>query len=285
MQTVDFFGPLVDDPFDYGRIAAANAVSDVYALGARPVIALNLVSFPAKTLPLSILERILAGGAATCREAGVTIVGGHSIDDPEPKYGLAVTGLVDPGRAVLASGARPGDRLLLGKAIGTGVVANAIKKGEAPPEVAVAAVDSMTRLNRRASEAMVRHGATASTDVTGFGLLGHLHNLLVASGAAARLRAGDVPLLPGARLLAEAGHVPGGTRRNLAAAQSYTTFSPALDMTTRLLLADAQTSGGLLMACPTASSAALAEELAAAGYTGAPIGEIVPGAAGAITVV
>ncbi len=284
VQTVDFFAPLVDDPFAYGRIAAANALSDVYALGARPVIALNLVAFPAKVLPLSQLEAILAGGADACLEADVTIVGGHSIDDPEPKYGLAVTGLVDPARAVLASGAHPGDVLLLGKAIGTGIVANAIKRGEAPADAIDEAVASMSKLNRRASELMLRHGATACTDVTGFGLLGHLHNLLVSSGAAARLHAAEVPVLRGARALAASDHFPGGTKRNLEASSAYTEFVPAIDARTKLLLADAQTSGGLLVACPAASARALSADLTAAGYTGAAIGEVVAGPAGTIRV-
>jgi selenide, water dikinase len=285
VQTVDFFAPLVDDPHAYGRIAAANALSDVYALGARPLTALNIVGFPAKVLPLSILEAILAGGAEACAEAGVTVVGGHTIDDAEPKFGLAVTGIVDPARAVLNSGAQPGDRLLLTKALGTGIVANAIKRGQATAEAIAEAVASMGKLNRIPSELMVRHRATACTDVTGFGLLSHLQNLLLASGAAAVLRANDVPVLRGARLLAEAGNFPGGTRRNLTAAGDFVQFPEALPERVRLILADAQTSGGLLIACPAEESTSLSADLLAAGFVGAQIGEVVAGAPGTIRVV
>jgi selenide, water dikinase len=284
VQTVDFFAPLIDDPRAYGRIAAANALSDVYALGARPLTALNIVGFPAKVLPLSILEEILAGGAEACAEAGVTVVGGHTIDDAEPKFGLAVTGVVDPTRAILNSGAKPGDKLLLSKALGTGIVANAIKKGHAEPEAIAEAVASMCQLNRVPSELMVRHRATACTDVTGFGLLSHLQNLLLASGVAARLRSNDVPVLRGARLLAEAGNFPGGTRRNLAAAADFVKFPDDVPERVRLILADAQTSGGLLIACPPGQSAALCAALVSAGFVGAQIGEIVAGVAGTIQV-
>ncbi len=284
VQTVDFFAPLVDDPRAYGRIAAANALSDVYALGARPVTALNIVGFPAKVLPLSILEAILAGGADACAEAGVTVVGGHTIDDAEPKFGLAVTGVVDPAKAVLNDGARAGDVLLLGKAIGTGIVANAIKRGQASSEAVAEAVASMSRLNRIPSELMVRHRATACTDVTGFGLLTHLHNLLLASGVSALLRAADVPVLRGAQLLAESGNFPGGTRRNLATAADFVQFAPELPERVKLILADAQTSGGLLIACPSGEAPALSAELIAAGFAGARIGQVEAGPAGTIRV-
>jgi selenide,water dikinase len=196
-----------------------------------------------------------------------------------------VTGVVDPARAVLNSGARPGDRLVLTKPLGTGIVANAIKRGHAPAEAVTEAVASMSRLNRVPSELMLRHGATACTDVTGFGLLTHLHNLLAASGVAAVLRAADVPLLRGARALAEAGHFPGGTRRNLATAAGFVHFEEGLPERVRLILADAQTSGGLLIACPAGEAAGLSADLAAAGFAGAEIGEVVAGAAGTMRVV
>ncbi len=274
MQTVDFFSPVVDDPFTYGQIAAANALSDVYALGARPVTALNLVGFPSKVLSLETLERILAGGLSKTDEAGVAVIGGHTVEDPEPKFGLAVTGLVDPAKAVLNRGARPGHRLLLTKAIGTGVVSNAIKKGIASPAAIEEAVASMARLNRRASELMLEHGAAACTDVTGFGLLGHLHNLLAASGVAARLRASAVPLLEGARELAVNGSFPGGSRRNLDWARGFTRFDAGVSETSRLLLADAQTSGGLLVALAPEDALGYREALAREGLVGAEIGEI-----------
>jgi selenide,water dikinase len=275
VQTVDFFPPIVDDPFAYGQIAAANALSDIYAVGARPITALNLVAFPRKALPLSVLEAVLAGGADRCAAAGCTVVGGHSIDDAEPKFGLAVTGLLGPGQPpVLNNGAKPGDALVLTKALGTGIVANAIKK-ELAPEAAVAeALASMIRLNDAASHAMRAAGATACTDVTGFGLLGHLHNLLAASGVSADLHTVAVPVLAGARALAEADHFPGGTRRNLEAAQAYTRFDPGVDARARLILADAQTSGGMLIAVPSARLPRLQAALREAGDFAARIGEV-----------
>jgi selenide, water dikinase len=284
VQTIDFFSPLVDDPFIYGQIAAANALSDVFALGAKPMLALNVVGFPSKVLGLEILGEILRGGADKCAEAGVTIVGGHTIEDPEPKYGLAVTGVVDPARAVLNRGARPGDALVLTKPIGTGIVANAIKRDVADPEAVAEALASMTQLNQRASELMVAHGAHACTDVTGFGLLGHLHNLLAASGVAAHLQADRVPVMKGAERLALAGHFPGGTRRNLEAAAAYATFAPGVDERRRLILADAQTSGGLLIACPPDRTDALESALRQSGLTAATLGEVREGSAGTIGV-
>jgi selenide, water dikinase len=284
VQTVDFFPPIVDDPFAYGQIAAANALSDCYAVGGRPLTVLNLVAFPRKVLPLSVLEAILAGGAERCAAAGATVVGGHSIDDPEPKFGLAVIGLIGPAGAVLNRGARPGDVLVLTKALGTGIVANALKKGLATPEAIDEAVASMIHLNDVAAQLMLRHGASASTDVTGFGLLGHLHNLLLASGVSAEIQADDVPVFAGARALAEEGHFPGGTRRNLEAAGAYTHFGDAVTERTRLVLADAQTSGGLLLAVPAARCEALTAGLREAGELAARIGEVRAGSPGAIAV-
>ena len=259
--TADFFTPIVDDPYDFGRIAAANALSDIYAMGARPLFVLNLVGFPRRLLPEGVLEEIIRGGSEVAREAGVPTLGGHSIDDQEPKYGLVAIGEVDPSRMVTNAGAKVGDMLVITKPIGSGIIATAIKKEAAAPAVIATAVASMATLNRRAAEAMTKIGVSAATDVTGFGLLGHLHKMLHASGVSARLNAVEVPLLPGARDLAEAGHVPGGTHRNLADLEGVVDFADTLDEVARTLLADAQTSGGLLMSVPADRVEALLEEL------------------------
>jgi selenide, water dikinase len=285
--TADFFTPIVDDPYDFGRIAAANALSDIYAMGARPLLALNLVAFPRRLLGQGILETILQGGGAMAREAGVAVLGGHSIDDDEPKYGLCVVGEIAPGEVMRNSTARPGDALVLTKPIGTGIISTAIKAGAAPAAAVTAAVDSMTTLNRAASEAMRRHGAHACTDVTGYGLLGHLREMMAASGVSARVDAGAVGMLPHARELAAAGHVPGGTRRNLEDLAGSVDWGDT-DQLTRTLLADAQTSGGLLIALPPDAARALLDELAdAPDGVGRPpviVGELGPGP-GRITVV
>jgi len=259
--TADFFTPIVDDPYDFGRIAAANALSDIYAMGARPLFVLNLVGFPRRLLPEGVLEEILRGGSEVARDAGVPTLGGHSIDDQEPKYGLVAIGEVDPAKMVTNAGARPGDVLVLTKPVGSGIVATAIKGGAASGEVISAAVASMATLNRTAAEAMMRTGVDAATDVTGFGLLGHLHKMLHASGASAEVKAADVPLLPSTRELAEAGHVPGGTHRNLADLEGIVEFDDGIDEVERILLGDAQTSGGLLIAVPPERVEALLEEL------------------------
>jgi len=284
VATVDVFTPVVDDPFDFGRIAAANSLSDVYAMGARPLFALSIIGFPVKKLPLEVMSRILAGGAAVCAAAGIAVVGGHSIDDAEPKYGLSVVGVVDPARVVRNSTGRAGDVLVLTKPIGTGVISQAVKAGRAPAEALAAAVESMARLNREACEAMVEVGPSAATDVTGFGLLGHLHELAHGSGVAARIEAAAVPLLPSARALAEAGVLPGGTRRNAEYFGRWVRFADTVDAPARLLLADAQTSGGLLVALPADRAPALLEALGARGVTGAAIGALVEGDPGTITV-
>jgi len=250
VQTVDFFTPIVDDPYDFGRIAAANAFSDVYAMGGRPVTALNIVCFPVKTLPLEYLGQILLGGADTARLAGVTIVGGHTVDDAEPKYGLAVTGVLKPGEELTNGGARPGDVIVLTKPIGTGIIATAIKQAKAPASAIAAATASMTGLNREAAEVARHHGVRGLTDITGFGLLGHLSEMCRASGAAAEIWFDRLPLLPGAADLARQGFVPGGTKRNLEYVESSTDFDTELLPWQRLMCADAQTSGGLLMSVP-----------------------------------
>lgn len=257
VQTVDFFTPIVDEADDWGRIAAANAVSDVYAMGGRPLTALQLVGWPRETLPFDLLGDVLEGAAEVLEEAGVTIVGGHSIDDPEPKFGLAVTGLVHPDEIFTSKGARPGDVLVLTKPIGTGIVATGIQRGVTSPEVRDAAVAVMTRLNAGAATAAGRAGATAMTDVTGFGLLGHLGEML--DGVGAVVEAGLVPLLDGAAELAAADVVPAGTRRNLADAGRFTDLE-GVDETTAVLLADAQTNGGLLVAVDTDRAGELSED-------------------------
>jgi selenide, water dikinase len=251
VQTADFFTPIVDDPRDFGRVAAANALSDVYAMGGRPRLALNLVAFPLAELGAEILEAILAGGAEIAAEAGVAVAGGHSIDDPEPKYGMAVTGVVHPDRFLSNAGARPGDALHLTKPIGSGLITTAAKRGLAGEESVAAAVETMTELNRDASERALAAGATAMTDVTGFGLLGHLHELCDASGVSGELHADAVPAIEPAPELAEDDRChAGGSRRNAEWAAGFTRFADSVPDATRFLLADAMTSGGLLVSVP-----------------------------------
>ena len=245
VQTVDFFTPIVDDPRDWGRIAAANALSDVYAMGGVPMTALNLVAWP-RALPFELLGEVLEGGSEIARSAGVAIVGGHSVDDPEPKYGMAVTGTVHPERAILTSGARAGAALILTKPLGTGIVSSGIKEGKADAAAIDAAIDSMSSLNREASEAMIEVGVQAATDVTGFGLVGHLIEML-GQQLDAQLDEREIPLLPQAVELAADGVSPGGTKRNYVASKDRFE-APALDDAVREVLFDAQTSGGLLIA-------------------------------------
>jgi selenide,water dikinase len=281
VQTVDFFTPIVDDPFDWGRIAAANAVSDVYAMGGRPILALNLVAWPVDDLPLDQLARVLEGGAKVAAEAGVAVVGGHSIHDPEPKYGMAVTGLLPLDRLVRNSTAPRDARLFLTKPLGVGMITTGIKRGVATPDEADAAVEVMASLNAAAAEAMVEAGAEAATDVTGFGLLGHLHELLAASGVAARIEAGTIPLLDGARRLAEEGVIAGGTRRNRAYVDPVVDWGD-LSEPERFVLADAQTSGGLLIAARDGDR--LREALEARGVLAAEVGSTAHGPPGTIVV-
>jgi selenide, water dikinase len=283
VQSVDFFTPIVDDPFDWGRIAATNALSDLYAMGARPLLALNLVAWPVQDLPLDLLARVLEGGAKVATEAGVAIVGGHSIHDPEPKYGMAVTGLSDPDRVLRNSTARIGAHLVLTKPIGTGIISTAVKRGGAEPGQVQAAIDLMTTLNRAASDAVLEAGADAVTDVTGFGLLGHLHEMLAASGVAAEVDAGAVPLLPGVPELALEGVVPGGTRSNRDYLEPWVGWGDLSDQE-RLILADAQTSGGLLVAVPEEGLEGLRRALEARDVPAAEIGRIVDGEPGRIHV-
>jgi len=282
--TTDFFTPIVDDARDWGRIAAANALSDVYAMGGHPLLALNLTAWPAATLPLDLLAEVLRGGAEVAREAGCLVVGGHSVDDPEPKYGMAVVGLADPGRLLTIDRARPGDHLVLTKPLGTGVVATALKRGGADPESVARAVASMTTLNAAASEAALDAGVRAATDVTGYGLLGHLHRMLRASGVAAEVDAARVPFLPGAAELAAAGFVPGGTRNNQAFLAGMVELDPGVPPVVATLLHDAQTSGGLLLAVPPGALGGLLDDLHGRGLRPALVGRVVDGPAGAVRV-
>ncbi|MGH7091190.1 MAG: selenide, water dikinase SelD, partial [Stellaceae bacterium] len=281
VETVDIFPPIVDDPYDYGRIAAANALSDIYAMGARPLNALSFVAWPVERLGTETLASVLEGAAAICVEAGIAISGGHSIIDEEPKFGLFVTGTVHPARIVTNDGARAGDLMVLTKPIGTGVLTTAAKRGRLDRDGLAAAVDAMASLNRAASEAMIEAGASAATDITGFGLLGHLGNVLRASSARAGAALGasidyaSVPLFVGVEELLAAGLCPSGTRRNLDYAAPLARFPADFDENRRLLLADAQTSGGLLIAIGEARASALLSALTARGVaTRAVIGRI-----------
>jgi selenide, water dikinase len=282
--TTDFFTPIVDDARDWGRVAAANALSDVYAMGGRPLIALNLTAWPATDLPMELLAEVLRGGAEIAAEAGCLVVGGHSIDDPEPKYGLAVVGMADPERLLTIDRARPGDQLVLTKPIGTGVVATALKRGSPDPAVVAAAVDSMTTLNRAAGEAALAAGLVAATDVTGFGLLGHLHRMARASGVAAEIDAAAVPFLPGAAELAGEGFVSGGTRNNQAFLGDQVDLDPALPPVVATLLHDAQTSGGLLLSVPPERLKGLLGDLSNRGLGPALVGRVTQGTAGRVRV-
>jgi selenide, water dikinase len=272
VATTDFFTPVVDDPRTWGRIAATNAVSDVYAMGGRPLFALNIVAWPSEVLPAEMLGEVLGGGADVGRECGFAVVGGHSIDDPEPKYGLAVVGEVHPDRILTNTGLRPGDALVLTKPLGVGIATTAVKAGTASGELLDAAVATMCTPNAAAASAALTAGATGCTDVTGFGLLGHLRKMAAASGVDAVVEVGAVPLLPGTRELAEAGTVPGGTRRNRDWVAEVLDVGPGVGETDVVLLADAQTSGGLLFGAEPTLAAAAVTELREQGAEAAVIG-------------
>ena len=250
VQTLDFFTPIVDDPRTFGQIAAANALSDVYAMGGRPVTAMNIVGFPSDKLDMGILGEILAGGMDVLREAGVALVGGHSVKDSEPKYGLSVTGLVDPAKMLTNDGLQIGDCLVLTKPIGTGIIGKAVKDDLAAPEMEEAQIAVMRALNKGAGEAAVAHGLRACTDITGFGLLGHLVEMARASRCRVLVQSSSVPLLPGVLQAAAAGLVPGGSKANLKHFGQWTTLDPVLDPNLVAALFDAQTSGGLLLGVP-----------------------------------
>lgn len=290
----------MESPFDFGRIAAANALSDIYAMGGEPLFALNVVGFPTKKLPLEVLGEILRGGAEVAAQAGIAILGGHSSDFDVPVYGLAVTGRAKASSLLRNSGARPGDALVLTKPIGSGILTSALRaralahESKLPfrkgPEVAhgeeVAAVETMARLNRSAADAARAFAVSACTDVTGYGLLGHLREVLLGSGAAAEVSVSAVPLLPGARRLAEAGVAPEGSRRNLNGLREFLRVEPVVTEPDLLLLADAQTSGGLLVALPEAAAEAFAAAARAGGDgAAARVGRVVSGEVGTIRVV
>jgi selenide,water dikinase len=282
IATLDFFTPIVDDPYDWGRIAATNALSDVYAMGGRPLLALNIVNWPVDDLPLEMLAQVLQGGVDVAAAEGVVVAGGHSITDPEPKYGMVAVGLVAPDEVVRNSTAPAGAALYLTKPLGLGIVSTAIKRGLADDDLVRTAIALMTTTNRLASDAMRNADAEAATDVTGFGLLGHLHRMLEASGVAAELDAGMIPLMdPRILDLARRDVVPGGTKRNLAYVRMHTDFGD-LPEPERMILADAQTSGGLLIAAKHKPS--MEASLGDHDVAFARIGTIVAGESGRITV-
>ena len=283
VQTVDFITPIVDDPFTFGEIAAANALSDVWAMGGRPVTALNVAAFPSGLAP-GILNGILRGGLAKMIEAGVALLGGHTVDDPEIKYGAAVTGLIDPNHVLSNAGARVGDALVLTKPLGVGVVTTGIKQGVAGEEAMTAAVASMRTLNGAACDAMLRHDAHACTDVTGFGLMGHLSHMARESRVTAHLQAARVPLLPGTLDLRRQGIGPGGLDRNRSYFGTAIIIHAPVEEVLVDLLFDPQTSGGLLIALPGENAEALVRDLSARGLTAARVGEIAAPSDGLIVV-
>ena len=283
-MTVDFFTPITDDPYEFGSVAAANSLSDVYAMGGRPLVALNVVGFPA-ALAAEMLADVLRGGYDKAAEANCLIVGGHTVDDNEPKYGLSVVGLVEPGKQVSNAGAQPGDVLVLTKSIGTGIITTGCKAGVAPPGSVETAVETMATLNRAASEAMMETGVNACTDITGFGLMGHLTGMLRASGVSARIGASAVPVLPGVAELLEQGVAPGGTHRNQAGVEDCVDWDQSLTEDDKLLLCDAQTSGGLLISVPEARLPQLLAALESRNVaTRAVVGRVGAGAAGHVSV-
>jgi len=269
--TVDFFTPIVDDPATFGAIAAANSLSDLYAMGAKPAVALAVAAFPESGLDKDVLGAIFAGGAAKAREAGIAIIGGHTVKDPEPKYGLCVVGLIHPDKIVRNSTARPGDALVLTKPLGTGIIATARRRDAIGDAELAAAVESMTTLNRAASEAMLSVGIDSATDITGFGFVGHLREMIDASGVGAAIDAACVPLLDRALDLAALGHAPGGSKSNLERTLALGTAFESVPGPLQLVLCDAQTSGGLLIAVPEERAGALLDELVRGGVNRAAV--------------
>lgn len=274
VQTVDFFPPIVDDPYHFGQIAAANALSDVYAMGGRPVTALNIVAFPAGDLPGEILSEILRGGGEKIEEADAVIVGGHSIKDKELKYGLSVTGLIDPNRIVTNAGAQVGDTLFLTKPLGTGIITTGIKREAVDSALEEIVTRQMAQLNRDAAEIMLRHGVTAATDITGFGLLGHANEMAEASGCTLRIEAEMLPVMAEARNLAREGMIPGGAKSNRVFLDGKVSISDKIDSDLVDIMYDPQTSGGLLIAIPAESSSAFASEMADRKVPGQEIGRV-----------
>ena len=265
VQSVDYFTPIVDDPYDFGRIAAANALSDIYAMGGKPITVMNLVGFPIYKLDRKILAEILRGGADKVREAGATLVGGHSIDDVDPKFGMSVTGIIDPRKVWTNSTAKPGDALIITKPIGMGITSKAIKEAQSTPEEVEEAVRWMAMLNKYAAEVVHRYPVHAVTDVTGFGLLGHAFEMVQGSGLGLELYASRVPILSGTRRHAESGLIPSGSKRNMAYVKDYVDFAEGIDEMTKSIFADAVTSGGLLVALPEEYAASFLEEVRQAG--------------------
>ncbi|WP_127570726.1 selenide, water dikinase SelD [Paenibacillus xylaniclasticus] len=273
VQTVDFFTPIVDDPYSFGQVAAANAISDIYAMGGRPLTALNIVAFPIRTLDKQVLADILRGAGDKMKEAGVTLVGGHSIDDNEPKFGLAVTGLIHPDKVRTNAGAQPGDKLIVTKPIGVGILTTSIKKDKLSQEEVQRVTKVMATLNRTAAETMESYEVHACTDITGFGLMGHTLEIARGSSVGIRIRAADVPILPRVRELAEEGFVPGGTKNNFAHVHESVTFPESLDQVGQWILCDAVTSGGLLISVASHQAEELLGKLKQAGVEAAIIGE------------
>ncbi|WP_284644920.1 selenide, water dikinase SelD [Paenibacillus silviterrae] len=285
VQTVDFFTPIVDDPYSFGQVAAANALSDIYAMGGKPLTVLNIVAFPIKKLDKSVLADILRGAGDKVREAGATLVGGHSIDDNEPKFGLAVTGLVHPSKAKTNAGAKPGDRLILTKPIGVGILTTSIKKDALSADEVARVTSVMTTLNKKAAEIMEPYEVHGCTDVTGFGLLGHAAEMAKGSGVGLRIGRAQVPVLPRVRELAEAGFVPGGTKNNFAHLEGTISFEDGIDQIDQYILCDAVTSGGLLIAVAEEKAEALLSDLVQAGVEASLVGEAVAEHPGQIRIV
>lgn len=284
ISTLDFFTPMVDDPYLYGQIAAANSLSDVYAMGGKPLLALNIVCFP-DCLPISVLEELLQGGADKAMEAGCIIAGGHTVRDDEPKYGLAVTGTAHPGEIISNAGAQAGDLLILTKPLGTGIINTGIKAGLVSPGAMQTAVSSMSTLNKAASEIMLKHGASACTDITGFGLLGHAAEMAEASGVSLHIKCKSVPLLPETMEMARLGLIPAGAYDNRNYLEGKILLQGNLKTEEQLALFDPQTSGGLLISIPEARASALVDELKEKGVNCAVIGEVLPFTGTLITVI
>jgi selenide,water dikinase len=285
VQTVDFFTPIVDDPYDFGRIAVANALSDVYAMGGRPLTALNVVCFPQKSMDISILREVLRGGLDMMHEAGVILLGGHTVDDLELKYGLAVTGTILPARVVHNNSTRPGDRLILTKPLGTGIISTAIKGNAASQQAITGIVKSMTTLNRTASELMLAVGVNACKDITGFGLLGHAAEMIEGTDVGMVIDAAAVPIFPEAKEYAEMGMIPGGLHRNRDYRKNMVDIDKSVPQYLQDILFDPQTSGGLLIAVPKAKASRLLKKLRSEGVAeAAVIGEVVKGMRGRIRV-
>ena len=285
VQTVDFFTPVVDDPHAYGEIAVANSLSDIYTMGAKPLTAMNIVCFPKDKLDSSVLREILKGGLDKMIEAGVTLVGGHSVDDQELKYGLSVTGTIDPDKLVTNGNAKVGDKLILTKSLGTGIISTALKNGAAPKPVVDRITTSMAMLNDKASALMIQAGAHSCTDITGFGFLGHALQMAENSNVGFAIEAGALPVFPEAGIFGDAGFLPGGLQRNRDYYAKYVDFTPGIDESTRRILFDPQTSGGLLISISPDRAVALLSSLKASGVQAAAIvGDVVADHPGKISV-